>query len=87
MGSLPLPIWDVHLSDNYGVEDEHLALGDGNLDMRQAFEALSRRNFDGVLNLEICKDAKNRQYSIDSCSTKETDLILRSRNRVLEALS
>jgi sugar phosphate isomerase/epimerase len=45
-------IVDVHLHDNYGDHDSHLAVGEGNIDFRRFFEALQRVNFEGVFIME-----------------------------------
>lgn len=43
---------EVHLHDNDGTSDQHLALGDGTIDFADAFAALNDIGFDGVYTVE-----------------------------------
>jgi len=43
----------VHLHDNDGAEDQHLALGKGALDFRSAVQRLARIDYEGPLVLEM----------------------------------
>jgi sugar phosphate isomerase/epimerase len=43
----------VHVHDNKGRYDEHLPLGVGNLDFREAARLLRRTGWDGTLTLEV----------------------------------
>jgi sugar phosphate isomerase/epimerase len=43
----------VHVHDNKGRYDEHLPLGVGNLDLREAARLLRRTGWDGTLTLEV----------------------------------
>jgi len=44
---------NVHCSDNYGVEDEHLPPGEGTLNWRKVIRTLGGVSYDGPLTLEI----------------------------------
>ncbi len=50
---LPLPIWELHVHDNNGREDQHLPLGQGNLDANVMATALMTRDFDGIVTVEV----------------------------------
>ena len=43
----------VHLHDNHGQADEHLPLGEGNLDWKRCISALAEAGFSGTTVLEI----------------------------------
>ncbi len=43
----------IHVNDNFGVEDEHLAPFMGNIDWRDAMKGLILAKFDGLLNYEV----------------------------------
>ncbi|MFQ5872146.1 MAG: sugar phosphate isomerase/epimerase family protein, partial [Candidatus Geothermarchaeales archaeon] len=45
-------IVDVHLHDNHGDYDSHLAVGEGNINFRRQFEALETVGFQGSLIME-----------------------------------
>ena len=53
----------VHMSDNLGEQDDHLSLGEGNIDCRRIIDSLKEIDFDGWLVLE-CYDKieKNIDY-------------------------
>lgn len=53
----------VHISDNLGEQDEHLSLGEGNIDWRRIINSLKEIDFEGWLVLE-CYDQieKNIEY-------------------------
>jgi len=46
-------IANIHVSDNRGLEEEHLPPGEGVIDFETALCALSRAGYKGPLNLEI----------------------------------
>ena len=48
----PLEILELHVHDNRGELDEHMSLGDGNLDLARVVSALKAREFDGIATLE-----------------------------------
>lgn len=43
----------VHLSDNRAGEDDHMPLGAGTIDWKQAVRALKKTGYDGTITLEI----------------------------------
>ena len=53
----------VHISDNLGEQDDHLSLGEGNIDWRRITNSLKEIDFEGWLVLE-CYDQieKNIDY-------------------------
>jgi sugar phosphate isomerase/epimerase len=46
-------IGHVHVSDNFGKKDDHLAVGKGNIDFTSFVTALKRSGYDDTLTLEI----------------------------------
>jgi sugar phosphate isomerase/epimerase len=46
-------IQHVHISDNFGRRDEHLAVGDGAIDFAMLIEALHQIPYDDTMTLEI----------------------------------
>ncbi|MFH1055368.1 MAG: sugar phosphate isomerase/epimerase [Candidatus Altiarchaeota archaeon] len=44
---------NVHIHDNFGVNDDHLPLGAGKLDYKAAVKELKKAGYDGNLTLEI----------------------------------
>lgn len=51
--ALPLQLLEVHLSDNDGVEDQHLPLGRGNVDFKAVARGLRNINFDRFMTIEM----------------------------------
>ncbi len=52
----------VHINDNHGDRDDHLAPGDGSIDWPWVIDQLRRVNFQGVLVLEL---SSSEQESVD----------------------
>lgn len=50
--SKEFPIVEIHLHGNNGVDDQHLFLEDGELDMRVMAQLLTDLHFDGVVTIE-----------------------------------
>jgi len=50
---IPQEVVLVHISDNHGAQDEHLAPGDGTLPWARLWPLLRARHFDGCLMLEL----------------------------------
>jgi len=48
----PLEIIEIHIHDNDGDNDQHLPLGQGNLDLKPIVAALKIIGFDGIATLE-----------------------------------
>ena len=62
VSSLPLPIVELHVHDNNGLEDSHLPLGRGNMDYAEVFKTLkaSKKLAKGcVATLELKQHMKN----------------------------
>ncbi len=57
-------IGHVHLSDNRGVYDDHLALGAGTIDFPQLAENLNKFGYDGTVTFEVFDE--NRQTLVES---------------------
>ena len=82
---LPIEIWEVHFSDNFGKKDEHKQIGYGNLDLESLFSALKKKSFSGIFTIEVCLDILSGKYFLDIYNSKHTDSILISRDRIKEA--
>jgi len=54
----------VHLHDNNGGDDEHLAMGKGNIDFEMVVRELKRVGYDGTITLEIF--GKNKSLALRS---------------------
>ena len=53
----------VHVSDNWGEQDEHLPLGEGNINWRKVIDALEDVGFNGWIVIESYKQTlKNIEY-------------------------
>jgi sugar phosphate isomerase/epimerase len=53
LAGVPVPIWEVHVHDNDGTRDGHLALGEGNFDVDAAARGLAAIGFDRIATFEI----------------------------------
>ncbi len=43
----------IHIHDNFGDEDAHLALGEGSIDLNQVVNTLEKNNYDGIYIIEV----------------------------------
>jgi sugar phosphate isomerase/epimerase len=43
----------VHAHDNFGDEDDHLALGEGSIELNAIINTLEKNNFDGIYIIEV----------------------------------
>jgi sugar phosphate isomerase/epimerase len=43
----------LHISDNHGLRDDHLAVGEGNIDFSVIISAIKRSGYDDTITLEI----------------------------------
>lgn len=82
---LPFRIYELHVTDNHGVRDEHLLPGCGTLDYARLRAGLERRNFDGIVSLEICPDILNGKYGWDLSKQENKDVIRRAKDVFLTA--
>jgi sugar phosphate isomerase/epimerase len=67
---LPERIVHAHLHDNHGKTDEHLGLGDGNIDWQKTVRAFKKIDFKGTL---VVESAKNVEESIQKLKTLLND--------------
>ncbi|MHC4506791.1 MAG: sugar phosphate isomerase/epimerase family protein [Planctomycetota bacterium] len=82
---LPLPVREVHVSDNKGDSDDHLPLGRGNLPLADIARVLGEGGFDGIYTFEI-----RARYNFAECSIEHPaarKVLLDSRRRMEKALS
>ena len=63
---LPEKIVHAHLHDNHGGRDEHLGLGDGNIDWPKTVRAFKKISFKGTL---VVESEKNVEESIQKLRT------------------
>jgi len=61
-------IRNVHVSDNHGGYEDHLAPGEGIIDLPAAFAALRRNGYNGPCNLE-CRLPANAPSELDGLRT------------------
>jgi sugar phosphate isomerase/epimerase len=57
--AFPDKIFHLHLSDNDGVLDRHLPIGDGSIDFNSVFSQLDDIGFSGTATLEVGSEANN----------------------------
>ena len=57
-------IGHLHFSDNHGKRDDHLAIGEGNINFLELVQSLKMTGYDDTLTLEVFD--KDRQKLIDS---------------------
>jgi sugar phosphate isomerase/epimerase len=81
---LPLPVHEVHLSDNCGDSDDHLPLGRGTLPLEDCTRELVRRGFDGLWTLEFRPAYRQEDGTIENPRAVAT--ILDSKRRVARAI-
>lgn len=43
----------IHIHDNFGDEDDHLALGEGSIDLKCIVNTLEKNNYDGIYIIEV----------------------------------
>lgn len=81
---IPFKIYEVHVTDNMGDKDAHTAPGTGNIDFGELREGLTEIGFDGVISMEVCKDAAHFDNCFNLSNTKELDQFLRIRDSFLD---
>jgi len=84
--ALPYEVLEIHLSDNKGVKDEHRGLGNGNLDLSALVKAAKKKGFKGQFSVEVCKDILKGQYGMNIHDLEEISPVLKSRDKLLEAM-
>lgn len=80
---IPFKIYEIHITDNHGLEDEHLLPGRGNINYSELHRSLAAINFNGVISLEICPDILHNQYHWDISKPEIRDLIINAKNDFL----
>ena len=78
LDAIDLPIAEVHITDNHGLKDEHLAPGDGNADFASLLRGLEKRQETPVISLEYCYDILHGLYAHDITIPAERDRVLRA---------
>ena len=43
----------IHMHDNFGDDDAHLAFGEGSIDLKDIFNKLEEKNYDGIYIIEV----------------------------------
>lgn len=81
---IPFKIYEVHITDNMGDKDAHTSPGTGNIDFGELREGLSEVGFDGVISMEVCKDAAHFDNCFDLNDTKQRDSVLRTRDSFID---
>lgn len=47
------PIKHIHIHDNLGDDDSHLALGEGSIDLNHIIDIFQKKNYDGIYMIEV----------------------------------
>ncbi|MEG1980064.1 MAG: TIM barrel protein [Victivallaceae bacterium] len=64
IASIPVEIHEVHISDNLGANDDHLPLGDGEMDLPALMRGLKRKYFQGVFTLESLRKRDRAAFDL-----------------------
>lgn len=78
LDAIPLTVAEVHITDNHGLKDEHLAPQKGTTDYESLLRGLEKRPETPVISLEFCKDILNGLYAHDISIPAERDRVLRA---------
>lgn len=62
-------VWNIHAHDNRGDRDNHLILGEGNIDFVYLIELLKDKNYGGYFNLEL--DINWEEAKVKASPSKE----------------
>jgi sugar phosphate isomerase/epimerase len=62
--NLPEKIVHVHVSDNHGIIDEHLGVGDGNINWESFAQTLKANNFSGTVLVESVFNVQEAQQRL-----------------------
>lgn len=57
-------LWHVHLHDNHGKHDEHLPIGEGNIDFRKVVKSLKKVEYNRTITLEVFDTEKRIKQSL-----------------------
>lgn len=86
LDAIPLTIHEVHVSDNHGKEDEHLAPRCGNLDFAALRRGLEKRPETPVVSLEFCRDIMHGLLAHDLTVPAERARVVRAMETLAEWL-
>jgi sugar phosphate isomerase/epimerase len=67
---IPLPIAEVHVTDNHGLKDEHKA--HGTIDFVDMAAGLRDVSYNGPITVEVCVDILSGKYAADIDNAAET---------------
>ena len=81
---IPIPIAEVHVTDNHGQKDEHKA--HGTLDLADMAQALRDVNYAGPITVEVCVDILSGKYAADIDNPTETQGALEMLERLREVI-
>jgi len=56
----------IHVSDNHGTREEHLAPGEGVIDFEAAFRALREGGYRGAVNMEVREEGTSGPGRLDA---------------------
>lgn len=68
----------VHFHDNHGTHDEHLPLGDGDINFKPIIEALKETNYGGKIILEVWHPRLKRPMKVGRIGLKNVREILKA---------
>lgn len=51
----------LHVHDNYGKNDDHFSVGDGNIEWQEALASIRESAFDGVFMLEVMGESRYKE--------------------------
>jgi len=85
ISNLPLEIFEVHFSDNFGKKDEHKQLGYGNLNLDNLFDSLKQIKFNGKFTIEVCVDILSGKYFSDIHDSSQMEALLISKDKIKTA--
>lgn len=83
IASIPAPIWEVHITDNFGLKDDHLPLGDGSMDLGLFLTVLKKKGFNGVFTYESLR--KQDRAGFDLRVPEDVDQLLQYKEKMLQA--
>lgn len=81
---IPFHIYEIHISDNHGENDEHLPPGEGTINFAALWRGLERKGFDGVVTLEFASDAPNERLDWYLDSPEDRQRLLNCQRYFLE---
>lgn len=64
----------IHISDNNGKKDEHLPIGQGNINFREIADAIKKQGYNDTITLEIFTE--NRQHDLIKSREKFESMLI-----------